>query len=204
MSYVKQKGMTLIEVVVSTILLSFGLTALIALQLRAGETVRESEMISAATMVANSLGEGAKANPILYAVSDVAVSDAMVIEKSWAHYTGTTYQRANVASDCALDAGAEYTQQVVATKQLCAATTILANTLPKPSDFKLVVCEGENATTAAWPTYGTITCGTGGNDLMVKITWQAPTKTATEASGSALTLEGGALAYGYQVVVGLK
>ena len=199
MSYVKQKGMTLIEVVVSIILLSFGLTALIALQLRAGETVRESEMISAATMVANSLGEGAKANPVLYVSSDTATSDT-VIERSWTHYVGKTYQRADVASSYQF--GANETREEVAQKQLHAATAVLANTLPESSDFRLVVCEEENARTAAWPTYGTIGCGGGGSDLMVKIAWQAPTKAAAETSG--LTLEGTALAYGYQVVVGLK
>ncbi len=87
----KQKGFTLIEILVSVTILTIGLLGILAMHLRSYTSVREAEMMGLASSLTESLAEAMRTNSTLV---DSGVQDAQgnpIMKQRWVAYetTGT-------------------------------------------------------------------------------------------------------------------
>lgn len=197
---IKERGMTLIEVLVSMMLLSLGLVGLLSLQMKGAVTIRESGIVGYAPVVVDSLIEAMRTDPTLKikTTSDGSFAESIVI-KDWSNYEGSWE---NGTGSCAKDLSKDIkfeTQKGFAQQQICSAVANFEKNVPPNTKFKLKICPQENSNNASWPTYTNISCSGGGTDVMVKIAWTS-TKLDEEESAN-LKLDDENLSSGYQAIV---
>lgn len=136
------KGMTLIEVLVSLIVLSIGIMALLATQLRSVTGVREAEVQTVVAQAAQNLAEGMLANAELTKASDVAAS--AVAKKSFNNYIGESGTCPDNQTALKLPTDVSNLAQASQAKnQLNEFACALRTSLPPDTDFRFRVCTGE-------------------------------------------------------------
>lgn len=198
----KERGMTLIEVLVSMMLLSLGLVGILSLQLKGAVTIRESGTVGYAPVVVDSLIEAMRSSPALgVKETDSKNGKESIVVKNWDHYGGPALE--NGKGKCKQDLTQDTTfstPQEFADLQKCNAIQNFVKNAPPSTKVKLVVCPKESAETSAWPTYSSISCQGGGEDAIVKIAWTS-TLVDEEDEAKDLKLEGDRLSYGYLAIV---
>lgn len=140
------QGATLIEVLISVFLLTFGILGLMAAQLRSVSAVSESESRSIAAQAAENLAEAMQINPRLNAKGERDFSDYMnnpnEMKSATAQATCTASAVATISADstspCQLGSDS-MTKQQLATAQLGEFQHILQQ-MPNAVQIKYTVC----------------------------------------------------------------
>ena len=157
----QQQGLTLIEVLVSVVVLALGVSALLMTQLRAVSGVRESEGQTIVAQATQNLVEGMLSNPVLSAGTD-----------GWTTKSYTHYDLANAATNCNNDLTTNIGKNVLAAHQLCRFKKELTDNL-KNATWAYHMCQddsGKEPEVAANYSVNFHCSGTG--STVVKVVWQ--------------------------------
>lgn len=188
-----QHGMTIIEVLVSMMILALGVLVLLATQLRTAAGVREAEQQTIVSQEVQNLIEGMLANPTL-SPSTAASSKGWTV-KSYAAYT-------NAAPAGTIAAASGISKQGLANRQVNDFRQALSASgrLPNTNASSTICTDSSGATPTASGTTINWNCDGTGTTTMVKVVWQINTE-GTAGNASGLTLNGDKAVYTYQARV---
>ena len=187
----RQRGMTIIEVLVSMMILALGVLVLLATQLRTAAGVREAEQQTIVSQEVQNLIEGMLANPTLSA--STASSSKGWTTKSYAAYTAAV-PAGNIASEAGIN------KQGLANRQVNDFRQALSDRLPNTNASSTICTDSSGATPTASGTTINWNCNGTGTTTMVKVVWQINTE-GTAGNASGLTLNGDKAVYTYQARV---
>jgi type IV pilus assembly protein PilV len=187
----RQHGMTIIEVLVSMMILALGVLVLLATQLRTAAGVREAEQQTIVSQEVQNLIEGMLANPTL-SPSTAASSKGWTV-KSYAAYTAAV-PAGNIASEAGIN------KQGLANRQVNDFRQALSDRLPNTNASSTICTDSSGATPTASGTTINWNCNGTGTTTMVKVVWQINTE-GTAGNASGLTLNGDKAVYTYQARV---
>ncbi|WP_434779015.1 type IV pilus modification protein PilV [Neisseria sp. Ec49-e6-T10] len=202
--YKLQAGATLLEILLSVFILSFGLLALLSMQLKTYSGIREAEYSGVVSTLAESMAEAMRGNPHLN-VGEIA-SNPLLVTRDWQEYTNYTsssnvqkHSTTTTLCSVALPSATAMTKTELAQYQVCQFTRQLKQQLPVNTAFEYRICKA-NAKSTTKPKLGALGCDDSGKDTMIKIAWKvsADAETAAELGGSAAEKT---LGYGYQLVI---
>lgn len=168
----RQNGMTLIEVLVSVFVLTIGVLALLATQLRTVSGIREAESRTIVAQAVQNLVEGMLANP------DISSANK---KTGWRTYSYSNYLSEGDASVAVVDDQTTFDKKSLAAHQLVEFSSALANGLPE-AKAKYRIYEQKNKT-------------------FVEVTWQNDTENKDTGEASALVKQGSRAVYTYQAQV---
>ncbi len=193
----RQRGMTIIEVLVSMMILALGVLVLLATQLRTAAGVREAEQQTIVSQEVQNLIEGMLANPTLSA--STASSSKGWTTKSYAAYTS-----ANPSGT--IGTGSGITKEELANRQVNEFRQALSNRLSNSNASSIICTDSSGASPTISGTTISWNCNNTGNTTMVKVVWQVNTEATTgnassASSASGLTLNGDKAVYTYQARV---
>lgn len=157
----QQQGLTLIEVLVSVVVLALGVSALLMTQLRAVSGVRESEGQTIVAQATQNLVEGMLSNPVLTRAAN-----------GWTSKDYSNYNPINVATNCNSDLGSNVSKADLAGHQLCRFQKELTDNL-KNATWAYHVCQddsGKEPEVAA--DYSVNFHCSGSGNTVVKVVWQ--------------------------------
>lgn len=159
----RYRGFALVEILVSIIVLTIGILALLAAQLRSVSSVREAEGQTIAAQATANLSEAMQANPTLSL-------DGSVTKKTFDAYLGAD---SDIAGNCNanLQTGTAYSQADLATFHLCSFKSQLESGMPD-STVNFTVC-ADSSLTKPVVSAGNIDykCNNSG-DTVIKVVWQ--------------------------------
>lgn len=183
----RQHGMTIIEVLVSMLILGLGVLVLLATQLRTAAGVREAEQQTIVSQEVQNLIEGMLANPTLSA--DTTSGSKGWTKKSYAAYIGRDNPRGSIAAG-----NTSMSKQVLADAQINEFRQALDNRLPNTNASSTICIDSSGAAPTA---SGTIkwNCDGNGATTMVKVIWQV---TTDNNNASGITMNGDRAVYTYQ------
>lgn len=182
------QGATLLEVLVSVFLLTFGILGLMAAQLRSVVVVSDSENQTYAAQAAENLAEAMQMNPTVTDLgrtyTEYRLGNTMkTIDKNRAPAscnveTATTAAQAN--NPCAFY-GVGKTKKQIADVQLAEFEYVLMQ-MPNVTNLAYAICNDTHTGTPNKPSMNNANC-TGGQKVMIKIAWETipnndPTKAA--------------------------
>ena len=181
----KQRGATLIEVMVAIFVLAFGVLALMVAQLRSVSSVQEAENQTVVAQAAQTLMEGMLVNPVVSVVGGSANKDY------------AAYAQGDVLALCPIDAEGDYPDNSVidkatlAQRQLCKFSTDLQTKLPNLTNLNAEVCRGN-------PQNGV--CNQAPNIYIITVSWGMQAGDATGAAQGMADADG-VVAYRYVLPV---
>lgn len=150
-SFRQQRGTTLIEVIVSVFLLTFGVLGLMAAQIRSVASISEAESRSTVSQAAEMLAESMLSNPEVIKVGDYAVRrytnytsnhDIKTVDMSAENTLPTPLWGTDWSSSSAQSVDA-ISKKTLAQKQIEMFEYILRQT-PNADSIQYVVCEESN------------------------------------------------------------
>ncbi len=199
----KQKGTTLLEVVVSMFVVAFGLLAFVAVQLKTQTNIKEASALTVVSNATENLMEGMLANPIVYAPAN------NTFYRSYTHYNFKDIKKL----DCASQTDATKT----ACDQVAAFAKEVADGLDTGVNMKLKVCSGvagggQLPTSSAEitqfmdckkPDGGGLVAGKGS---VIRVAWNVGDPNLSASEGGLITVEDAStqetqVAYTYQLEV---
>lgn len=183
----RQHGMTIIEVLVSMLILGLGVLVLLATQLRTAAGVREAEQQTIVSQEVQNLIEGMLANPTLSA--DTASGSKGWTKKSYAAYINRENPSGTISAS-----STSMSKQVLADAQINEFRQALDNRLPNTNASSTICIDSSGAAPTA---SGTIkwNCDGNGATTMVKVIWQV---TTDNNNASGITMNGDRAVYTYQ------
>lgn len=183
----RQHGMTIIEVLVSMLILGLGVLVLLATQLRTAAGVREAEQQTIVSQEVQNLIEGMLANPTLSA-------DTTSGSKGWTKKSYAAYINRNNASGTISANSTSMSKQALADVQINEFRQALDNRLPNTNASSTICIDSSGAAPTA---SGTIkwNCDENGATTMVKVIWQV---TTDNNNASGITMNGDRAVYTYQ------
>ena len=183
----RQHGMTIIEVLVSMLILGLGVLVLLATQLRTAAGVQEAEQQTIVSQEVQNLIEGMLANPTLSA--DTASGSKGWTKKSYAAYINRENPSGTISAS-----STSMSKQVLADAQINEFRQALDNRLPNTNASSTICIDSSGATPTA---SGTIkwNCDGNGATTMVKVIWQV---TTDNNNASGITMNGDRAVYTYQ------
>ena len=183
----QQHGMTIIEVLVSMLILGLGVLVLLATQLRTAAGVQEAEQQTIVSQEVQNLIEGMLANPTLSA--DTASGSKGWTKKSYAAYINRENPSGTISAS-----STSMSKQVLADAQINEFRQALDNRLPNTNASSTICIDSSGAAPTA---SGTIkwNCDGNGATTMVKVIWQV---TTDNNNASGITMNGDRAVYTYQ------
>ncbi|WP_040666963.1 type IV pilus modification protein PilV [Neisseria wadsworthii] len=142
----KQKGATLIEVLVSMLMLGLGVLVLLATQLRTVTGVREAENQTIVAQATQNLIEGMLMNPELEEdkINQDSENDTEGVtwnRKRYNFYTNAMKNLEKIAANCnGLDEEKNVTKENLALSQVCDFGLSLTNNLPDATVLRAHIC----------------------------------------------------------------
>lgn len=176
------QGFTVIEVMISVLLLTFGVLALMAAQIRSVAGITEAENRSIISQAAEALAEGMQTNSML--------KSKMVGGKKTFYHTYEIYTKNNAVQKVALKAGTQPNMQIgksLSKKELAAQHIsefqyVLQSQVPNVSHISYVICADKEASDA--PTMdksGNMNAHCNGSDTTaIKVAWRMRGPNGTE------------------------
>ena len=179
--------MTIIEVLVSMLILGLGVLVLLATQLRTAAGVQEAEQQTIVSQEVQNLIEGMLANPTLSA--DTASGSKGWTKKSYAAYINRENPSGTISAS-----STSMSKQVLADAQINEFRQALDNRLPNTNASSTICIDSSGAAPTA---SGTIkwNCDGNGATTMVKVIWQV---TTDNNNASGITMNGDRAVYTYQ------
>ena len=183
----RQHGMTIIEVLVSMLILGLGVLVLLATQLRTAAGVQEAEQQTIVSQEVQNLIEGMLANPTLSA--DTASGSTGWTKKSYAAYINRNNASGTISAN-----STSMSKQALADAQINEFRQALDNRLPNTNASSTICIDSSGAAPTA---SGTIkwNCDGNGATTMVKVIWQV---TTDNNNASGITMNGDRAVYTYQ------
>lgn len=183
----RQHGMTIIEVLVSMLILGLGVLVLLATQLRTAAGVQEAEQQTIVSQEVQNLIEGMLANPTLSA--DTASGSKGWTKKSYAAYINRENPSGTISAN-----STSMSKQALADVQINEFRQALDNRLPNTNASSTICIDSSGAAPTA---SGTIkwNCDGNGATTMVKVIWQV---TTDNNNASGITMNGDRAVYTYQ------
>lgn len=176
----RQKGVTIIEVMVALFVLALGIMALVGMQLRNLGSIKEAENIEKVSQATENLAEGMMINPHL---TLQLTPRGYVTHKDFSTYgslQGCTDQENGVKF---LNADSEKNHQTLAAEQIqqfCREINQIGSIAPE--DIQMKVC---NSSTLEGKLPWDFSCKKGGNQTVVKVVWKYQTRTARDKDSDA-------------------
>ena len=158
----RQRGFSLLEVLIAMFVLLVGLLALAGLQARTLIQTRDTELRTLVALQAESLAEAMRANPLRQQDANGGTT------LSWEHYVESGYDSHDAsapANTCRDAAGCS--QQNLAALDLWSFKSGLADGLAAGNAFKAAVCRGSSA-----PTLDDAGCADSG-PLSIRVVWSS-------------------------------
>lgn len=211
----KQRGSTLLEIIVSVFVLGFGLLALVSMQLRSVMMAREAENQTIIAQATDSLIESMTMNPNITNKQEAGVDlNLRDFESYTKNFDTISQSKANCNQDAVLatnkaaDLNSGLNKQEIADAHICGFVKRV-NQIPNIQNLTMAICPNETiqASTGA-PTLNAqnkIACGNGGNITVVKVIWTQEMDDddfANNAAGTGLKMLNGNVIYTYQSVLG--
>ena len=190
------KGATLLEVMISVLLLTFGILALMAAQLRSVASIGEAENRSIVSQAAEALAEGMQMNAVL-------TKSGTTYRRRYSNYVTRSkplYPGSAVTAPTSLN-GANITKAALATKHLAEFEYVLSTQLPNVSVLAYTIClDKPDATPPVLADSGALTANCAPNNNandtnMIKIAWRMGNANGTDANQQSTT-------YTYMLKVG--
>ncbi|MDO4433498.1 MAG: type IV pilus modification protein PilV [Alysiella sp.] len=175
----KVRGATIIEVIVSVFLLTFGILALIAAQIRSVASVQEAENRTLIAQAAEAYAEGMLANPT------VVINDNRELIITYDHYrTDPKDVDANKTEFTQLGNNAQKTKKELADLQTDNFQAAL-NAIPDVAGIQFTVCQ--DVDDARKPAWGDGHCNKGATDgTVIKVAWRMKDKDGKTDTDAAL------------------
>lgn len=180
----RQHGMTIIEVLVSMLILGLGVLVLLATQLRTAAGVQEAEQQTIVSQEVQNLIEGMLANPTLSA--DTASGSKGWTKKSYAAYINRENPSGTISAS-----STSMSKQALADAQINEFRQALVNRLHN-TNASSKICK---VSSEAAPTASDWNCDPNGTTTMVKVIWQV---TTDNNNASGITMNGASAVYTYQ------
>ena len=187
----RQHGMTIIEVLVSMLILGLGVLVLLATQLRTAAGVQEAEQQTIVSQEVQNLIEGMLANPTLSA-------DTASGSKGWTKKSYAAYINRNNASGTISANSTSMSKQALADVQINEFRQALANRLPNTNISSTICIDSSGAAPTATGTNIAWNCDNNGATTMVKVIWQVATDKGNNNNASGITMNGDRAVYTYQ------
>ncbi|WP_107687697.1 type IV pilus modification protein PilV [Neisseria wadsworthii] len=203
----KQKGATLIEVLISMLMLGLGVLVLLATQLKTVSGVREAENQTIVAQATQNLIEGMLMNPTLEERTLNRQSDDMVGVR-WNRKQYEIYRNnindVNPSSCTPLNTGNDINKTQLALQQMCNFRQTLANNLPD-AEFQIHICrdnsDGEPVVANGNITWNCAEAASVPTYTVVKVVWQMDTENQAAQSGGGVNVVNGRAVYTYQARV---
>ncbi|PSJ79541.1 type IV pilus modification protein PilV [Neisseria iguanae] len=161
-----QRGMTLVEVLISMFVLAVGILALLSVQLRAVSSVREGETQTIVSQITQNLIEGMLVNPLLSAETDSSGIETGRTLKSYQHYlTSNSKKITGVYKN-----NQEMTKQELASAQITSFTNALSSALPDAHQVHFAICQDNSGNSPTYKNSFDAKCS-GSGDTIVKVLW---------------------------------
>ena len=204
------QGATLIEVMVSVFILTFGVLALMAAQLRSVASVSEAESKSVVAQAAEALADGMRANPTRFDEVQLGSSanpnqKAINSKLKWRYddYLSTSWTVANDRS--AIDttiSGSKLGKKRLAELQLNDFKRILTQNLPNASQVSYAICLDDSKNPKE-PTLSSPNCANTGFDsvTVIKVLWCMNGATGTDGGSNSCGDPGNSTTYTYTLKV---
>ncbi len=185
----RQSGMTIIEVLVSMLILGLGVLVLLATQLRTAAGVREAEQQTIVSQEVQNLIEGMLANPILSA-------DTSSEAKGWTKKSYTAYINRSNPSGTISAGKSPMSKQALADAQINEFRQALSERMPNTHINSTICLDSSAMAPTASGTAINWNCDNSGATTMVKVIWQIATD--ENHSNSGITMNGDRAVYTYQ------
>ena len=164
----KQKGFTLIEILVSVTILTIGLLGILAMHLRSHATVREAEKMGMVAGLTESLAESMRTNPTL---EDSGVTDAQgnpIMKQRWSHYSDAV----DLSSSACSKPTSNITASVLAQYHVCNFKSQFGKTVD--TNYKLEICTKKSS-------QGKGCKGDDGDDYIISVSWPVSSTSASDS-----------------------
>lgn len=179
----KMTGFTMLEVLMSILIVGIGMLALAGMQGRTLKTVREAEQQGVAAMLAAEVADAMRAN----AYASINASGS--VTEDWTNYVETSYSDHTSAPStlCNAASGSQCTSAQMAAYDLYQFKNNLATAFSDSSqnNVRAIICRDSNASSTINFTDSKLGGCTGGSKLMIRVAWKAAMeKTANTALGN--------------------
>lgn len=196
-----QAGITLIEVLISMFVLAIGVLALLAVQLRSVNGVREAETQTIVSQITQNLIEGMLVNPTLTPDTDDTGAETGSFRKSYTAYAGSG--KVTETGNSMPASNTTVSQAALAEAQIAQFRNDLAAALPE-RDIWFSICRDASG---AAPTYenGNVNyhCDDNANgNTVIKVLWLHDSGEDSEETDSNLASSDGQIVYTHQSRVG--
>ncbi len=206
----KQKGATLIEVLVSMLMLGLGVLVLLATQLKTVSGVREAENQTIVAQATQNLIEGMLMNPELHREqinedADNGIQGVTWHRKSYNHYANAMSNLQSIAANCnRLDTVNVISKEDLALSQVCDFGLTLGENLPDVALLRGHIClDSEDREPTVVRGMVDWNCRVNANRrayTVVKVLWQMDTENKAAVSGG-INIDDGKAVYTYQARV---
>lgn len=206
----KQKGATLIEVLISMLMLGLGVLVLLATQLRTVSGVREAENQTIVAQATQNLIEGMLMNPQLEPPEKVGgdqqegAENVIWNRKRYDYYVNALKNLPNIVANCGLTTvEKKITKEDLASSQVCDFALSLSNNLPDVTLLRAHIC-WENEDREPTIAQGNVDwkCRNSrqpGDYTVVKVLWLMNTE--NKAASGGVKIDGDSAVYTYQARV---
>lgn len=192
------RGTTLIEVMVSVFILTFGILALMAAQLRSVASVSEAENKSMAAQAAEALAEGMQANP---SELDINSGDNTV-KRRYSQYISANWSPVNDSSTISSTITGNKTKAALTKEQLDDFKRSLTQSLPNASNISYAICRDNS--TPGEPSISSPNCSNSNSFnsvTVIKILWCMQGANGTSSANTACGNANESTAYTYMLKV---
>lgn len=179
----KMTGFTMLEVLMSILIVGIGMLALAGMQGRTLKTVREAEQQGVAAMLAAEVADAMRAN------SYASINASGSVTEDWTSYVETSYSDHTTAPAtlCNAASGSQCTNAQMAAYDLYQFKNNLATAFSDSSqnNVRAIICRDSNASSTINFNDSKLGGCTGGSKLMIRVAWKAAMeKTANTALGN--------------------
>ena len=176
-------GFTMLEVLMSILIVGIGMLAVAGMQGRTLKTVREAETQGVAAMLAGEVADAMRAN------SYASINASGSVTEDWSNYVETSYSDHSTAPStlCNAATGSACTSAQMAAYDLYQFKNSLASAFvdSSRSNVRAIVCRDSTASSTINFDDSKLGGCTGGSKLMIRVAWKAAMeKTANSALGS--------------------
>jgi type IV pilus assembly protein PilV len=179
----KSAGFTMLEVLVSILIVGIGMLAIAGMQGRTLKTVREAETQGVAAMLAGEVADAMRAN------SNATINASGSVTEDWSNYVESSYSdhTATPGTLCGAASATACTGTQMAAYDLYQFKNSLAAafTDSSRSSVRAIVCRDSTASSTINFDDSKLGGCTGGSKLMIRVAWKAAMeKSANTALGS--------------------
>ncbi|NWK78630.1 type IV pilus modification protein PilV [Aquitalea sp. LB_tupeE] len=176
----KMTGFTMLEVLMSILIVGVGMLALAGMQGRTLKTVREAEQQGVAAMLAAEVSDAMRAN------SNAVINASGSVTEDWTNYVETSYSDHTTvpATLCNAASGAQCTSAQMAAYDLYQFKNNLATAFSDSSqnNVRAIICRDSNASSTVNFNDSKLGGCTGGSKLMIRVAWKAAMEKAANTA----------------------